>query len=56
MAKASKTSQPATDAPLTPSPQALKKALRDGAYNAQRVAQAFGVKFPVAAPSRTPTR
>lgn len=56
MAKIAKNGQPVAGPLLTPSPQALKKALRDGARNAQRVAQAFGVKFPVAAPRRTAAR
>ena len=56
MAKIAKNGPPLAGPLLTPSPQALKKALCDGARNAQRVAQAFGVKFPVATPRRSAVR
>ncbi len=41
--------------PLTPSPRALRKALRNAAHDANRLAAAFGVKVPVATLRRTAT-
>jgi hypothetical protein len=45
MAQTSKT----RDKPLMPSPKALEKALAQSALQAQRLADAFGLKVPVAA-------
>ena len=45
MAKTSKTQQNHL-APLTPSPKALEKALKQSAEQAQRLAAAFGLTVP----------
>ena len=45
--------------PLTPSPKALQKALKQSAERAQRLADAFGIKVPVCtrrAPTTKPKR
>ncbi len=39
--------------PLTPSPKALQKALKQSADRAQRLADAFGLKVPVITPRST---
>lgn len=39
--------------PLTPSPKALRKALKQSADRAQRLADAFGLKVPVFTPRNT---
>ena len=48
MAKIAKTSR------LTPTPKALQKALEQSASQAQKLADAFGVKVPFARPKKSP--
>lgn len=55
MEKTAATGLAQAERPLTPSPRALRKALRNAARDANRLAAAFGVKVPVATPRRTAT-
>lgn len=48
MAKNSTTRSPGATPVLTPPPAALKKALRQAANDARRLAAAFGAKIPTA--------
>jgi hypothetical protein len=48
MAKTAPARSEPAQPPLTPEPRVLKKALARAARNAQRLADAFGVKVPVA--------
>lgn len=48
MAKTATHSKPSDQPPLTPDPKTLRKVLARAARDAQRLADAFGVKVPVA--------
>lgn len=52
MAKVAKPRTAPNEPPLTPSPARLRKALAEAARNAQRLADAFGVKVPGTARSK----